>query len=111
MTMQIRAWTDGSIRELGDDHRRSGPIRAVTIIQYDGGETAKVICEETAVRVNVNNLYIRPLPSAERAEEANNAPADPALPKSPKLKFPTVVADSAYIRIKKRAKAARIEGA
>ena len=94
--MQIQAWTNYPIREFGDENSLRGPIRAVTIIQYDGGETAKVLYDAMTARVQVNYLYVRP-------QRSNETPAAPTSPGSAKLQFPPVVTDSAYIRIKKPA--------
>ena len=94
--MQIQAWTNYPIREFGDENGLRGPTRAVTIIQYDGGETAKVLYDAMTARVQVDYLYIRP-------QRPDETPAAPTSSESAKLQFPSVVRDSAYIRIKKPA--------
>ena len=88
--MRMRAWTDYPISELGDKKGQPGPIREVTIVHFDGGDTAEVMFKGVTLTVKVDRLYLR----SGRAAEA------PLKPPSEKLKAPGAVVDSAYIRIK-----------
>jgi hypothetical protein len=96
MDMQIPAWTDVSMSQFGDRDRRVGPIRAVTVIRYDGGDSAEVRFGAEIVSVKATRLYPRPRPRA--------APGRPNAPASKKtLEFLSIVEDSAYMRIKRAA--------
>ncbi len=89
--MRMRAWTDYSISELGDKKGQPGPIREVTIIHYDGGDTADVMFKGATVAVKVDRLYLR-------SGRAAEAPVKPS--QSEKMRAAGAVVDSAYIRIK-----------
>ena len=95
MDMQIPAWTDSPMSQLGDRDRRAGPIRAVTIIRYDGGDSADVRFGAEIVSVKATRLYPRPRPSA--------APGSPNAPTSKTIRLLPIVEDSAYMRIKRAA--------
>ena len=87
----MRAWTDYPISELGDKRGQRGPIREVTIIHYDGGDTADVMFKSATVTVKVDRLYLRP-------DGAAAAPVKSS--QSEKMRASGAVVDSAYIRIK-----------
>ena len=91
--MKIQAWTDCAIPELGDKKGRPGPIREVTIVRYDGGETADIVFKGTTARVEVGRLYVRAEQTGELA--IKRAPREPA-----RLRSSAMIVDSAYIRIK-----------
>jgi hypothetical protein len=95
MTMQIPAWTDSPMSQLGDRDQRAGPIRAVTIIRYDGGDSADVRCGAEIVSVKATRLYPRPRPRV--------TPSGTNAPTTKTIRFLSIVEDSAYMRIKRAA--------
>ena len=90
--MELRAWTDAAIPELGDVESRAAPIREATIVAYDGGEQATAIVAGKAVRIGIRFLYARP------ARE--KAPAPVAVFKPARPPSSSAAIDSAYVRIK-----------
>jgi hypothetical protein len=89
--MELRAWTDSTIPELGDAPGRAAPIREVTILGYDGRDNAIAVAAGKTVRIDVRYLYVR-------SPESKKTPAVSAKP-SPR-RPPSIAVDSAYVRIK-----------
>ena len=89
--MELRAWTDSAIPELGDAPGRAAPIREVTILGYDGSDNAIAVAAGKTVKIDVRYLYVRP-------PEPKKTPAVSAKP-SPR-RASSIEVDSAYVRIK-----------
>jgi hypothetical protein len=88
--MELRAWTDCPIPELGDTPGRTASVREAIVVDYDGGDHATAIVGGKPVRIEVRFLYVRK-GAAEKA---------PALALRPASRHSSSALDSAYVRIK-----------
>ena len=57
--MELRAWTDCTIPELGDAAGRPAPLREAIVVDYDGGERATAVVGGKPVQIDVRFLYVR----------------------------------------------------
>jgi hypothetical protein len=90
--MELRAWTDFVVPELGDAPDEAAPIREATILSYDGRKHAIALVAGKMMRIDVRHLYVRP-------PEPKKAPAAVVAAPRPQ-QGPLIELDSAYVRIK-----------
>jgi hypothetical protein len=90
--MELRAWTDSVVSELGDAPDKAAPIREATILGYDGRKHAVALVAGKVMKIDIRHLYVRQ-PPPEKAQPA-------VAPPPPPRQGPLVELDSAYVRIK-----------
>jgi hypothetical protein len=90
--MELRAWTDSVVSELGDAPDKAAPIREATILGYDGRKHAVALVAGKVMKIDIRHLYVR-------QPEPKQAPAAVVAPPPPP-RGALVEVDSAYIRIK-----------
>jgi hypothetical protein len=89
--MELRAWTDSVVSELGDAPDKVAPIREATILGYDGRKHAVALVAGKVMKIDIRHLYVRQ-PEPKKAQ--------PAVVAAPAPQGPPVGLDSAYVRIK-----------
>src|SRR5579871_1365805 len=92
LEMELRAWTDSVVSELGDAPDQAAPIREATILGYDGRKHAVALVAGKVMKIDIRHLYVR---QREPRKEQPAVVAAPTLPSGPPVGI-----DSAYVRIK-----------
>ena len=90
--MELRAWTDSVVSELGDAPDKAAPIREATILGYDGRKHAVALVAGKVMKIDIRHLYVRQAPPEKAPPAVAAAPAP--------RQGPLVELDSAYVRIK-----------